>query len=96
MGEQQAELQEWKFSVEAGDFLYDHAMAGPQVTQVWEPGPAAAQGAQHKLQELCTNTCKKSWGSFCFLDFKFALFWYSQKLESKNVLFFLFQCAKIL
>lgn len=66
MGKQQGGLQEWKLSVEAGDFLYVHAMAGPQTTQVWEPGPAAAHGAQHRLQELCKNTCKKSWGKNLF------------------------------
>lgn len=94
MGEQQGGLQKGKFSVEAGDFLYVHAMAGPQVTQLRDPGPAATHGAQHRLQELCTNTCNKSWGNSCFLNFKFALFWYSQKLV--KIFLGFFQCAKTL
>lgn len=81
--------------MEAGDFLCVHAMAGPQVNQVWEQGPAAAHGAQHRLQDLCTNTYKKSWGNSCFFNFKFALFWYSQKLDLKNGFgFFFFSVCK--
>lgn len=55
MGEQQAGFQEWKFSVEAGDFLYVHAKAGPQVTQVREPSTGCRSFAQTPARHLGEN-----------------------------------------